>query len=112
MINKKTVYVSGPYTQGSQDLNVAKAIETGEMLWGLGYVPIIPHLSILWQIKYAHTWEEWIDMDLTILQQCDYIYRIPGKSPGADMEMAHAKANGVEELRLSYKLVVREEENE
>ncbi|MCK9592757.1 MAG: DUF4406 domain-containing protein [Methanoregula sp.] len=94
----KTVYVSGPYTQGDQMENVGKAIDAAEKLSRAGYAPVIPHLSALWQMKYPHDWGFWIDIDLAILAMCDFIYRIPGESEGADIEMEFAKKNGIYEL--------------
>jgi hypothetical protein len=95
---RPVVYVSGPYTTGDTAVNVARAIEAAEMLWKAGYAPIVPHLSFLWQMRYPHTWDEWITLDLAILDKCDCIYRVPGESKGADIEMAFAKENGIKEL--------------
>jgi len=97
-ITQPVVYVSGPYTTGDTATNVARAIEAAEELWQAGYAPFVPHLSFLWQMLYSHTWDEWIALDKAILARCDYIYRVPGKSPGADVEMAFAKENGIKEL--------------
>ena len=95
---RSVVYVSGPYTTGDTAENVARAIETAEILWKAGYAPIVPHLSFMWQMKFAHTWEEWIEMDKEILSKCDYIYRMPGDSKGADIELAFAKEHGILEI--------------
>jgi len=96
---RPTVYVSGPYTTGDQATNVAKAIDAAEMLWNKGYAPVVPHLSILWQMQHPHSWSEWIEMDLAILAGCDYIYRIPGESKGADQEIAFAREHGIKEVK-------------
>jgi len=96
---RPTVYVSGPYTTGDQAANVAKAIDAAEILWNKGYAPVVPHLSILWQMQHPHSWGEWIALDLAILAKCKYIYRVPGESKGADQEIAFAREHGIKEVK-------------
>lgn len=75
------VYIAGPYTKGDVVLNIQKAIYAAEELIKAGYVPYVPHLSHLWHYEYDPQW----------LKKCDCLVRLPGKSRGADNEVALAK---------------------
>ena len=82
------IYVSGPYTVGDTEENVAKAIDLGVKLRDMGHVPIIPHLSHYVHARNPRNYRYWMDWDLELLSRCDAIYRLPGESPGADEEVA------------------------
>ena len=86
----KYIYVAGPYTGGDPVLNVRKAIEAGEQLIALGFVPFIPHLSHLWHLVSSHDIEYWYSYDIEWLIKCDALLRLPGDSKGADAEVALA----------------------
>lgn len=85
----KRVYVAGPYSSDPVR-NTREAIDTGNHLLVLGFMPLIPHGQ-----QYPHAFAEWIAYDLVWLRQCEAIYRMPGPSPGADMETAEAKRLGI-----------------
>ena len=83
----KYIYVAGPYTKGDPVLNVRKAIEAGEQLIALGFVPFIPHLSHLWHLVSPHDIEYWYSYDIEWLIKCDALLRLAGDSRGADAEV-------------------------
>lgn len=83
----KYIYIAGPYTNGDPVLNVRKAIEAGEQLRGLGYVPFIPHLTHLWHLISPHDYDYWLKYDNEWLAKCDGLVRLPGYSRGADSEV-------------------------
>lgn len=89
------LYISGPYTNGDPVINVRKAVEVADILLAAGHVPIIPHLSHLWHIISPHSWQEWIKLDLLLLERCDGMIRIQGESKGADLEEARAHELGL-----------------
>ena len=106
MKNKiKVIYLSGPITDGMKNpkrsamlKNVLKAIGIGITLINKGYAPIIPHLDWLfgWHPRGKDmTWRQFLDWDLAVIERCDAIYRIPGKSKGADIETLFAKRRGI-----------------
>ena len=89
------VYVSGPITVGGPVKNTRKAIDIGEAILQLGLTPIIPHLNLLWEICYPKDTEDYLRMDLKLVEKCDAVYRIKGESAGGDIEVVHAKKLGI-----------------
>lgn len=87
------VYVAGPFTHGDRLANIAAAIDAGDKLIKAGFIPFIPHLTALWEKHTKAIWdyEDWLSFDLKWLSKCDAVFRIPGHSPGADREVAHAE---------------------
>lgn len=84
------VFVSGPYTQGNTQLNVHNACVKAAELLGAGYHPYVPHLWHYVDIRFPgqFDYEFWINHCLRELRTQDVILRLPGKSPGADEEVA------------------------
>jgi hypothetical protein len=87
------VYVAGPFS-GDEDGNANRAIDFAERIRAIdGIIPFVPHLSRAWDARHpGHDYEVWMRWCLAWVERCDAIVRIPGKSPGADREIAHAKA--------------------
>ena len=95
------IYVAGPYSIGSEAHNVRVALEAGEALLRRGYSPYVPHLNHLWHLVFPHSYETWLALDAEYLKACDAVWRLPGESPGADKEVALAKAR---HIPVYYKL--------
>ena len=91
----KLVYISGPYSVGDKGENVDRAITFGAEIIELGHAVIVPHLSHFIELRHHFTWDKWIAMDLELLVRCDILYRIPGESAGADIEVKFAMENGI-----------------
>lgn len=89
------VYVAGPYSLGSEAHNVRMAVDAADQLLRRGYSPYVPHLNHLWHLIFPHGYERWMALDFEFLKVCDVVYRLPGKSPGADREVAYANAHGI-----------------
>ena len=98
-MDKTLVYIAGPY-RGAVDANVSAAIDWGEQVYRLGMVPLIPHETFLWALKYRHTDDEWLEITAEYLKRCDAMLRIPGASEGADAEAALAELYGMPVFRL------------
>lgn len=92
---KARVYVAGPITLGNQGRNVREAIRISDEVYKLGYIPYCPHLTYFWDMIYPHEHQTWMNMDKEWLRECDILLRLPGKSKGADMEVAWAGALGI-----------------
>ena len=88
-------YVAGPYSLGDSVENTNRAIRVGDHLESLGFVPIIPHLSLLWHMVVPHPAQFWYDITAEWLKRCDLVYRLNGNSKGADEEVALARQLGV-----------------
>jgi hypothetical protein len=84
------IYISGPYSKHMVD-GTRNAIMAAEALRKAGYLPFVPHLSLLWDLVCPSPYEEWIDYDLAWLRHCNALLRLPGESPGADREVLLAQ---------------------
>ncbi len=91
----KYIYVAGPYTGGDPVINTRKAIEAGELLRGMGFVPFIPHLSMIWHLVEPHDVAFWYEYDNAWVERCDGLIRLPGESKGADAEVKLALELGM-----------------
>ena len=89
------IYVAGPYSKGSVVDNVDIAIQYTSELVDMGYAPFCPHLSHFVDVYSKKTWSDWMKIDLEFLSRCDVLIRIPGESPGADIEVATAIQSGI-----------------
>lgn len=92
---KLLVYVAGPMSKGGLLENVRIAMREANRLVDAGYAVALPHLSVYWDIVHPRSYEAWMDLDLCTIEHCDALVRLPGESPGADREVAHARAHGV-----------------
>ncbi len=90
----RTVYIAGPYSS-DPERNVRRALLLAERLIKLGFTPYVPHLSHWWHKIHPHSYDFWMDYDREWLDRCDYLVRFSGESPGADNEVAHARAVGI-----------------
>ena len=100
------VYISGPISKptkkkGRYGKNIVPAMNMWAWLWSAGFTPYCPHLSyqlsnhLTKEWGYELTHEEWMEQDLQWLALCDAMIRLPGESPGADMEEAYCKAHDI-----------------
>jgi nucleoside 2-deoxyribosyltransferase len=91
------VYVAGPYTSPDPVYNTRRAVDAGMKLYELGLAsPLIPHLTMF--VHYLHPQtdvEFWYEYDLHAMERCDAVYRLLGKSTGADREVAYANELGI-----------------
>jgi len=92
---KPLIYVAGPIT-GDPFGCVRQSIEAFDWLRSIGAVPFCPQWTVLPEMVSTRPYEEWMAYDLDVLARCDALLRMPGESPGADREVAHAlKAVGI-----------------
>jgi hypothetical protein len=78
------VYVAGPLGTGSdRAANVARAMEAGVELLKAGYAPLVPHLTHFIDPHEALGYERWIECDLAWIRAAEFMYFLPGESPGA-----------------------------
>jgi hypothetical protein len=91
----KYIYIAGPYSSGDLVLNVRKAIAKAEELRKMGFVPFVPHLTMLWDLVCPHDVEYWYALDNEWLLRCDAVFRLKGWSKGADDEVVLANSFGI-----------------
>ena len=85
------IYIASPYTNGDQAANVRVQLEAMHLLMKAGHLPFAPLLSHFAQIVYPKLYNDWMIYDMGWLEACDAVLRLPGESPGADLEVKHAK---------------------
>lgn len=100
-MTKPLVYISSPYTKGSQAQNVRFQHHVWEQLRHSDIVtPIAPLWSHYQDIQFPLTHAEWLDYDLEIVARCDAVLRLDADGPndyvqheseGADMEVLFAE---------------------
>lgn len=76
---------------GDKAYNFYKGVTTGHTLMKAGFAPFIPHMSFINESFHTVTWEEWLEYDETWIAVSDAIFRIKGKSPGAEREVKFAR---------------------
>lgn len=92
---KPLVYIAAPYSSDPVG-NTRRVIEEGMALWRTGLVaPLIPHLSLLSDLVCPMPCEDWYAFDLDLVDHCDAMLRLPGKSTGADNEVCYAEEHGI-----------------
>lgn len=85
-----TVYVAGPYSNAPQE-NTERAIEKGNAVRELGFVPYIPHLSHFWDERFEHDYQYWLNNCYHFVNRVDHFLRFEGDSPGAENEIKLAE---------------------
>lgn len=95
------VYVAGPYTRGDVAENVHRAMEVGDFLLTLGMTPYVPHLTHFWHLMFPRRYEEWMELDMEWLKECDAVVRLEGASEGADREVSAARGRGIPVYRMT-----------
>lgn len=97
-------YISGPLTNGGAkvdketlDYNIGRGCEVAYELNKRGHAFVLPHLTMFFQHIHGSDlpFEDWIAIDLRVIESCDCLYRIKGESKGADIEEAHARSLGI-----------------
>lgn len=90
------VYIASPYTIGDHLVNVLTQIGYAHQLIELGFNPYVPLLSHYLEEFKHQEYETWMKIDLEWLKTCDCLLRLPGKSDGADREVAFAIQNQIQ----------------
>ncbi len=98
--NRTRVYIAGPMTNGTGNAyNMGKinaAIEIHLFLIKAGFVPHCPHLTVFAEFMSPNRidYEEWLELDMCYIDDCDVLLRLEGDSAGADKEVAYAESTG------------------
>lgn len=90
----KYVYVASPYNSNPVH-NTHNAMEYGNWLVDAGFVPIIPHVHMIWNIHTPRQEVFWYKFTMDLMRICDAVVRFPGESMGADEECRVAKEIGI-----------------
>lgn len=97
------IYIAGPYTAETEDAtseNVCRACAAGKAVLDRGHWPIIPHLSLGYDLWHESEhgekapYETYMQWGLELLRRCDGLLYLAA-SPGADRELALAEEMGM-----------------
>lgn len=91
---KPRIYIAGPYTKGDAAENVRNAVNAADVIADIGGIPFCPHLNHFWHYLHPRDIDYWYQYDMEWLKLCHALYRLPGKSKGADAEVKEAKKRG------------------
>jgi hypothetical protein len=91
----KRIFISGPYTIGDVAINVRNAMNVANELIDLGFAPFCPHLTHFLHINNPQEYEKWLEIDMSFLEVCHALIRLPGISDGADKEVECALKLGI-----------------
>jgi hypothetical protein len=84
------IYIAGPYTEPDPVANTHEIIRIADALLAAGFTPLIPHLTLAWQLVSPKPYETWLEYDRELLARCDAVLRVPGYSVGATRETQFA----------------------
>lgn len=91
----KKVYIASSYSIGDQARNIRISMDMANLLFKNEFIPFMPLLSHFYHMVYPRKYNEWLDYDFTWVESCDCVLRLKGESKGADLEVEHAKINGI-----------------
>lgn len=94
-MSRPVLYVAGPYSADPVICTRVALVTATAIYERTEFVPFVPHLSHFWHLVTPMAYDSWLDIDLTILERCHAITRLPGESPGADREVARAAQIGL-----------------
>jgi hypothetical protein len=91
MKTRPLIYVAGPYSSNPVHGTRAAIMAGTELEVAFDVGIVIPHLSLLWDIVCPAPVETWYVRDFDLLERCDALVRLTGKSTGADNEVNYAR---------------------
>jgi hypothetical protein len=108
---KYKIYIASPLITNDPEANIQKVIEVANNLWQTGYYPFVPYLAWIWQERYPHEYNEWLDYNFTWLELCDAVFVIDENSESVKQEIQKARKLGIpvvrslDELRKLFDIV-------
>lgn len=88
--SKPKIYIAGPYSHPDPEENTKQAMDVWHKIVDMGGAPFCPHLSHFLHTHNYREYESWLEQDMHWLDVCDAVYRMPGESKGADLEVQRA----------------------
>ncbi|MBW2596976.1 MAG: DUF4406 domain-containing protein [Deltaproteobacteria bacterium] len=88
------IYVAGYFSNNPMH-GTANACAEAERLLEAGWLPVIPHINIIWDMLAPKTPDFWYRYDIALLRRCDALYVCPGvlseHSKGVNEEIIEAR---------------------
>ena len=92
------IYVAG-YFSANPMHGTANAVGVFDVLLDAGWLPLVPHVSLLLDILSPRTPEFWYEYDLGLLMRCDAMYVCPdsltARSVGVGKEIEFCERHGI-----------------
>lgn len=88
---KYRIYIAGPMSQGDKIENLTQAMKAFRKLAKKGFAPLCPQLTFFAEPFLPLDHKGWLSIDLPWVSVAHAVLRLPGKSVGADMEVAQAQ---------------------
>lgn len=99
---KTLIYIAGPLnSSGDVANNIFQACDLAHSLIRDGFTPFVPHLNFFWNMQDPYDTQYWLDYDVSVLDHCQAIVRLPGRSKGADIEEKYALDHGITVFKLA-----------
>lgn len=94
-IGRPLGYLAGPITSDPHG-HMAEAAQISASLTAMYGVELFtPQASVALEEIHARKPDEWLRLDGCIIARCDFLYRLPGVSNGADAEVQLAREVGI-----------------
>jgi len=93
------IYVARPFSDPDPVANTHRIVKIADPLLDAGFVPVVPHLSLAWQLISPKPYSTWLKYDRHLLARCDAVLRVPGFSVGATAEVCFAMKRGIPVIR-------------
>ena len=71
------IYIAAAFSEPDPVANTKHAIRIADALLKAGFTPLVPHLTMLWDIVSPKSYETWIDYDCELRARCDAVLRVP-----------------------------------
>ena len=106
-MSRPVVYIASPYSGIDAEAAVRAQVLVASQLIKLGFAPLWPLCGhyVDDAVPGYHTYQEWLSVDLSLVERCDALLRLGGESKGADMEEARAVEFGLPVARSVDQLV-------
>jgi hypothetical protein len=90
------IYIASPYSSYADKQEAVNVqIDAFAALRDAGHQPIAPLLSHYVDQRHPASYARWMEWCKVMVSVCDLLVRLPGKSDGADDEVAEARLRGI-----------------
>lgn len=98
LYERPLIYVAGYYSANPAH-GLQSAVCAAEELLNVGWLPLVPHVSFMWDAVSPHIPDFWYAYDLGLLMRCDAMYVCGGpltnESHGVKEEIRFATQYGI-----------------
>ena len=92
---RRLVYIAAPYANGDPISNIRLTFLVADEILEHGGVPFLPLLWVFWHLVKPKRDKLIDELRAYMVTRCDAIFRLPGVSRGADLEVEAARESGI-----------------